>query len=53
MLTHEQRQQMGERARQRALNLFTQKQCIQTYLNTYQELIRQSRIIELKSFGKI
>ncbi len=53
MLTHEQRQQMGERARQRALNLFTQKQCIQTYLNTYQELIRQSRIVELKSFGKI
>jgi polysaccharide biosynthesis protein PelF len=53
MLTPEQRLQMGERARQRALNLFTQKQCIQTYLNTYQDLIRQSRIVELKSFGKI
>jgi polysaccharide biosynthesis protein PelF len=47
-LTHTQRHDLGKKSRQRALALFTQEQCIQTYLNTYLELIRQARIAELK-----
>jgi polysaccharide biosynthesis protein PelF len=47
-LTREQRIELGEKSRQRALDLFTHKKCIQTYLDTYLQLIRQSRILELK-----
>jgi glycosyltransferase involved in cell wall biosynthesis len=43
-LTPEQRLQIGNQARQRALDLFTQKQCTQNYLTLYHQLIRQSRI---------
>ncbi len=47
-LTHAQRLDLGHKSRQRALDLFTQKKCIQTYLDTYLQLIRQMRIKELK-----
>lgn len=47
-LNREQRLALGKKSRQRALELFTQSQCIQTYLNTYLKLIRQARIAELK-----
>jgi polysaccharide biosynthesis protein PelF len=51
-LTSQQRQQMGDRARSRAIELFTQQQCVDTYLNTYRQLIRQARISKLKLAGK-
>ena len=52
-LTRAQRIDLGQKSRQRGLDLFTQKQCIQTYLDTYLHLIRQSRISELKIAAKI
>ena len=51
-LTHEQRIIFGGKSRQRALDLFTQKTCVQTYLDTYLQLIRQARISELKLKSK-
>jgi polysaccharide biosynthesis protein PelF len=47
-LTRDRRIDIGRKSRQRALDLFTQEQCIQAYLNTYHKLIRQARISELK-----
>ncbi|AFY93946.1 DUF3492 domain-containing protein [Chamaesiphon minutus] len=52
-LTHQQRKQMGVKSRQRAIELFTQTKCVQTYLDTYLQLIRQARIGELKMNNKI
>jgi polysaccharide biosynthesis protein PelF len=52
-LTRAHRIDLGKQARQRALDLFTQKKCIQTYLDTYLQLIRQTRISQLKIAGKI
>jgi polysaccharide biosynthesis protein PelF len=52
-LTRAERIDLGKKSRQRGLDLFTQSQCIQTYLDTYRQLIRQSRISELKVAGKI
>jgi polysaccharide biosynthesis protein PelF len=51
-LSHEQRKDIGNKSRQRALDLFTQKKCIQTYQDTYLQLIRKARILELKTFAK-
>jgi polysaccharide biosynthesis protein PelF len=51
-LNPQQRVQMGDRARMRAIELFTQQQCVENYLNTYRQLIRQSRISKLKLAGK-
>jgi polysaccharide biosynthesis protein PelF len=48
-LTREQRIDLGKRSRQRGLDLFTQNKCIQTYLDTYRKLIRNTRILELKN----
>ncbi|PSB56396.1 DUF3492 domain-containing protein [Chamaesiphon polymorphus] len=52
-LTHQQRKQMGVKSRQRAIELFTRSKCVQTYLDTYLQLIRQSRIRELKLNSKL
>jgi polysaccharide biosynthesis protein PelF len=52
-LNREQRRDLGNTARQRALDLFTQEKCVQTYLDTYLQLIRQTRISQLKIAGKI
>ena len=52
-LTPEQRIELGKKSRQRGLALFTQKKCIQTYLDTYLQLIRQTRILELKTATKL
>jgi polysaccharide biosynthesis protein PelF len=49
ILTREQRIELGKKSRQRALDLFTQEKCIKTYLDTYLQLIRRSRILELKA----
>lgn len=43
-LSPAQRDQIGNQARQRALDLFTQQRCTRTYLHTYLQLIRQSKI---------
>jgi polysaccharide biosynthesis protein PelF len=43
-LSPAQRHQIGTQSRQRALALFTQKQCTQIYLDTYLKLIRQAKI---------
>jgi polysaccharide biosynthesis protein PelF len=43
-LSPAQRRKMGDRSHQRALKLFTQKECTQTYLHTYLKLIRKSKI---------
>jgi polysaccharide biosynthesis protein PelF len=43
-LSPQQRRQLGNEARQRALQLFTQKQCMDNHLNTYLELIRNAKI---------
>jgi polysaccharide biosynthesis protein PelF len=51
-LTPQQRVEMGDRARQRAIELFTQQQCVETYFNTYHQLIRQARISKFKLAGK-
>ena len=51
-LTDRQRAQIGQKSRQRALELFTQKKCIQAYLDLYQHLIRQARISKIKMTGK-
>jgi polysaccharide biosynthesis protein PelF len=48
-LSRDQRIELGQRSRQRGLDLFTQKKCIQTYLDTYRKLIRNTRILELKN----
>ncbi len=47
-MPHEQRRNLGKQSRQRALDLFTQKKCVQTYLDTYLQLIRRSRIAALR-----
>ncbi len=47
-LTAAQRHALGKKSRQRALAMFTQKKCIQTHLDTYHQLIRQARILELQ-----
>jgi polysaccharide biosynthesis protein PelF len=47
-----QRIDLGKKSRQRALDLFTQEKSIQTYLDTYLQLIRESRILELKMGNK-
>jgi polysaccharide biosynthesis protein PelF len=52
-LTREQRINFGAKSRRRALDLFTQKTCVQTYLDTYLQLIRQARISELKLKSKL
>jgi polysaccharide biosynthesis protein PelF len=52
-LTDRQRKNIGEESRLRALDLFTQEQCVQTYLDTYRKLIRQARISELKVVNKL
>jgi polysaccharide biosynthesis protein PelF len=46
-LSPQQRRTMGDSSRQRALKLFTQAECTQTYLQTYLKLIRQSKISAL------
>ena len=51
-LTTAQRTALGKKSRDRALDLFTLEKCIQTYLELYQQLIRQARISELKIRGK-
>jgi polysaccharide biosynthesis protein PelF len=51
-LTHKQRLNIGRKSRQRALEMFAQEKCIQTYRDTYLQLIRQARIVELKQLGK-
>ncbi len=43
-LSPTQRHQMGSQSRKRALDLFTQSECTQTYLHTYLKLIRQAKI---------
>jgi polysaccharide biosynthesis protein PelF len=43
-LSSTQRQKLGNQARQRALDLFTQQECTRTYLHTYFKLIRQAKI---------
>ncbi len=43
-LPRDRRKEMGQKSRERALNLFTQQRCIQTHLETYVQLIRQSKI---------
>jgi polysaccharide biosynthesis protein PelF len=48
-LTREQRMDLGKKSRQRGLALFTQEKCIQTYLDTYHQLIRRARILEIKT----
>jgi glycosyltransferase involved in cell wall biosynthesis len=51
-LTPEQRLDMGNQARKRALDFFTQKQCMQNHLDLYLQLIRRSRIAAMsKSLG--
>jgi glycosyltransferase involved in cell wall biosynthesis len=52
-LTPQQRHQLGKQSRQRALDLFTQQKCIQTYLDTYLQLIRQARILGLRQEIKV
>jgi polysaccharide biosynthesis protein PelF len=52
-LTELQRTDLGVKSRRRALDLFSQKKCIQTYLDTYLQLIRTARIMELKAAGEI
>ncbi len=47
--THAQRQDLGERSRQRALAMFTQQQFIKNYHETYLRLIRQARILGLQA----
>jgi polysaccharide biosynthesis protein PelF len=47
-LTPTQRTLMGQKSRDRAVDLFTLEKCIQTYLDLYQQLIRQAKISELK-----
>jgi polysaccharide biosynthesis protein PelF len=44
-----QRRELGQQARSRALELFTQQQCMDNHLNTYLELIRNSKISAWKS----
>ena len=39
---------LGKKSRQRALAMFTQKKCIQAHLDTYNQLIRQARIVGLQ-----
>jgi glycosyltransferase involved in cell wall biosynthesis len=46
--TPEQRCALGKKSRERALAMFTQEKCIQSHLDTYQQLIRQSRIMGLQ-----
>jgi polysaccharide biosynthesis protein PelF len=43
-LSPDRRKEMGRKSRERALILFTQKQCIQAHLDTYSQLIRQAKI---------
>ncbi len=50
-LTPTQRIAMGQKARDRAVDLFTLEKCIQTYFDLYQQLIRQAKISELKING--
>jgi polysaccharide biosynthesis protein PelF len=45
-ISRDRRQEIGIKFRERALDLFTQERCIQTYLDTYLQLIRQSKISE-------
>ncbi|WP_309744864.1 DUF3492 domain-containing protein [Chamaesiphon sp. OTE_20_metabat_361] len=52
-LTPAQRTAIGQKSRDRALDLFTLKKCVQTYFELYQQLIRQARISELKLHGKL
>ncbi len=47
-ITPAQRRDLGQKSRQRALAMFTQKKCIQTHLDTYNHLIRQARIVGLQ-----
>ena len=51
-LTPAQRTAIGQKSRDRALDLFTLEKCIQTHFELYQQLIRQARISELKLHGK-
>jgi polysaccharide biosynthesis protein PelF len=51
-LPPEQRINIGEKSRHRALELFTLKKCVQIYLDLYLQLIRQARISELKIASK-
>jgi polysaccharide biosynthesis protein PelF len=48
-LLPEQRRELGRQARERALELFTQKQCMDNHLDTYLELIRKSKISSWKA----
>lgn len=47
-LTCQQRREMGRKSRQRAVAMFAQKKCVQAYLDTYIQLIRQARILGLQ-----
>ncbi len=51
-LTDSHRTQLGQKSRQRALELFTQQKCVRAYLDLYLNLIRQARISKLKMTGK-
>jgi polysaccharide biosynthesis protein PelF len=46
-LTPQQRTDIGQKSHHRALELFTLKKCVRTYLDLYLQLIRQARISEL------
>jgi polysaccharide biosynthesis protein PelF len=51
-LTPQQRTNLGAKSRNRALDLFSQDRCVKTYLDTYLQLIRKARILELKTASK-
>ncbi len=52
-MTRAQRHSLGDKSRQRALDLFTQKQCVRAYLNLYLQSIRQSRISALQKVARM